>query len=70
MGDKVEAQWCLADLQCQLEELIAAASTRCSIKMGDLLFTGDAGEGHALTPGEHLTACIGGQQVLDVKVKL
>lgn len=70
VGDKLESQCCLADMRYPLEELIAAVSTRCSIKMGDLLFTGDAGEGRVLTPGEHLTACIGGQQVLDVKVKL
>lgn len=70
VGDKVVAQCCLADMRYPLEELIAAVSTRCSIKMGDLLFTGDAGEGCVLSPGEHLTACIGGQQVLDMKVKL
>ena len=70
VGDKIVAQCCLADMRYPLEELIAAVSTRCSIKMGDLLFTGDAGEGSVLSPGEHLTACIGGQQVLDMKVKL
>ena len=70
VGEHVAAQCCLADMRHPLEELVAGMSTRCSIKMGDLLFTGDAGEGHALTPGDHLTATIGGRQVLDVKVRL
>lgn len=70
VGDKVVAQCCLGDMRCPLHELIAAASTRCSIKMGDLLFTGDAGDDSDVCPGEHLTASIGGQQVLDVKVRL
>lgn len=61
---------CLAHMLWPLPEVIAAVSTRCSIKMGDLLFTGDTGPGHVLAPGDHLTAAIGGRLVLDVKVKL
>ena len=70
VGDTVVAQCCLAHMRQPLDELIAACSTRCSIKMGDLLITGEAGNGHALTPGDKLTACIGSRQVLDVKVRL
>ena len=70
VGDKVVAQCCLDDMRFPLEEMIAAVSTRCSIKMGDLLFTGDAGEACVLSPGEHLTASIGGQPVLNMKVRL
>lgn len=70
MNDEVVAQRCLADMNQPLEELIAATSIRCSIKMGDLLFTGDAGDGRAVTPGDHLTASIGGHRVLDVKVRM
>ena len=64
------ANRCLADMQHPLEELIAATSTRCSIKMGDMLFTGDAGDALAMKPGDHLTATINGNQVLDVKVRM
>ena len=64
------ASRCLADMQHPLEELIAATSTRCSIKMGDLLFTGDTGEALTMKPGDHLTASVNGRQVLDVKVRL
>lgn len=70
VNGQVVANRCLADMQHPLEELIAATSTRCSIKMGDLLFTGEAGEALAMTPGDHLTASINGNQVLDVKVRL
>lgn len=70
VGDHVLAQCCLAYMQHPLENLVAAVSTRCSIKMGDLLMTGDAGKAHKLTPGDHLTASIAGRQVLDVKVRL
>lgn len=63
------ANRCLADMQHPLEELIAAISTRCSIKMGDMLFTGDTAPGFTLAPGMHLTATIGDVQVLDVKVR-
>lgn len=68
-GEQV-AEHCLAHMCLPLDQLIADVSTRCSIKMGDLLFTGDAGQEHVLTPGDHLTASIAGQQVLDVKVRL
>lgn len=61
---------CLDDMQQPLHELISAVSTRCSIKMGDMILTGDAGQGHQLAPGDRLTATIGGKPVLDVKVKL
>lgn len=61
---------CLADMQHSLDELLAGVSTRCSIKMGDLLFTGDAGKSHVLTPGDRLAATVAGQPVLDVKVRL
>ena len=70
LGEQVLAQCCLADMRHPLEELVAVVSTRCSIKMGDMLFTGDAGEGHTMSPGDHLTASVGGRQVLDVKVRL
>lgn len=64
------ARCCLADMCHPLDELLAAVSTRCSIKMGDCLFTGDAGAAHELAPGDRLTANIAGQEVLDVKVRL
>jgi 2-keto-4-pentenoate hydratase/2-oxohepta-3-ene-1,7-dioic acid hydratase in catechol pathway len=67
---QVVAHCCLADMHRPLEELIAGTSIRCSIKMGDLLFTGDAAEGQTLRPGNHLTACIGERQVLDVKIRM
>lgn len=70
VNDRVAARCCLADMMHPLDELLAAVSTRCSIKMGDLLLTGEAGEGHMLKPEDRLTATIGGQQVLDVKVRL
>ena len=70
VGEDIVSTHCLADMQHSLDELIAACSTRCSIKMGDLLMTGDAGNGHVLVPGDKLTAFIGSQQVLDVKVRL
>ena len=66
----VVSRCCLADMQHPLDELLAGVSTRCSIKMGDLLFTGDAGPQHTLVPGNRLTATVGGHQVLDVKVRL
>ena len=61
---------CLADMSQPVDELLAAVSARCSIKMGDLILTGDVAEGHLLAAGNHLTASIDGRQVLDVKVKL
>ena len=70
VNGEVVSQYSLADMHCQLDELLAGVSTRCSIKMGDLLFTGDAGKGHVLEPGDRLTADIGGKQILDVRVKL
>ena len=70
VNNQVVACRCLADMQYPLEELIAATSTRCSIKMGDLLFTGDAGEALELKPGDRLTASVDGNQVLDVKVRM
>lgn len=66
----VVSSYCLADMQHPLDRMIAGVSTRCSIKMGDLLFTGDAGPQHTLVPGNRLTATVDGRQVLDVKVKL
>lgn len=70
VGDDVVASCCLSHMHLPLDEMIAAVSSRCSIKMGDLLLTGDTGPGHKLVPGDRLTASIGGRQVLDVKVKL
>ena len=60
----------LDDMRFPLAHLLAAVSSRCSIKMGDLLVTGDAGGGRTLTPGDRLTASIDGRPVLDVKVRL
>ena len=60
----------LADMRCPLDDLLAAVSSRCSIKMGDLLVTGDAAGGKVLAPGDRLTAVIDGRPVLDVKVRL
>lgn len=70
VDDVVAARCCLADMRRPLADMLAGVSTRCSIKMGDLLLTGSAGTGIALQPGNHLTARIAGRQVLDVKVKL
>lgn len=62
---------CLADMNgLPLDQMLARVSSRCSIKMGDLLFTGDAGPARRLSAGNRLTASIGGRQVLDVKVRL
>jgi len=60
----------IADMRSSLDDLLAAVSTRCSIKMGDLIFTGDAGEASILKPGNRLTGFVGDRQVLDVKVRL
>lgn len=68
-GD-VLAECCLADMRHPAGELLAAVSQRCSIKMGDILVTGDAAPEHLLSPGDRLTATIAGQVVLDVKVRL
>ena len=70
VNDDTVARCCLADMCTSLDELLSAVSTRCSIKMGDLLFTGDAGDGHTLMPGDRLRATLGGRQILDVNVKL
>jgi len=65
------ADCCLADLQTGVDDLLAQLSVRCSIKMGDLLLTGDcAAAGHDLTAGDRLTASVAGNPVLDVKVRL
>lgn len=66
----VVSRRCLAEMDFPLDEALAAVSRRCSIKMGDVLFTGDTGEGLVLSPGMRLTANIGGTPVLDVKVRL
>ena len=70
VGDDIVSSCCLAQMHLPLDEMIAAVSTRCSIKMGDLLLTGDTAAGHKLAPGDKLTASVGGKQVLDVKVRL
>ena len=60
----------MADMCQPLDDMLAGVSTRRSITMGDLLFTGDTAPGCALAPGMRLVATIAGRQVLDVKVKL
>ncbi len=70
VGEDIISAHCMAEMRHQLNDLIAACSTRCSIKMGDLLITGDTAAGVVLKPGNRLTACIGQQQVLDIKVRL
>ena len=69
VDDAVICRCCLADMIWPLDDVMAAASTRCSIKMGDMLFTGDCAEGLTLVPGMRLTATVGETQVLDVKVR-
>lgn len=67
----VETASCrLGDMRHPLADLLAAVSTRCSIKMGDIIVTGDAAGGSVLAPGDRLTAAIDGIPVLDVKVRL
>lgn len=67
----VETASCrLGDMHHPLADLLAAVSTRCSIKMGDIIVTGDAAGGSVLAPGDRLTAAIDGIPVLDVKVRL
>lgn len=70
VDDEVVSCHCLADMGLPLADMLGAVSTRCSIKMGDLLFTGDCGRGVTLSAGQHLTATIAGVPVLDVKVRL
>ena len=67
---EVVSRRCLSDMLMPLDEMIAAVSTRCSIKMGDMLFTGDCAPHVKLSPGMHLTACLGDTTLLDVKVKM
>lgn len=66
----VVSSHCLADMRWSLDDMIAGVSSRCSIKMGDVIITGETARVTTLTPGNHLTATIGGKQVLDVKVRL
>ena len=67
----VETASCrLGDMRHPLADLLAAVSTRCSIKMGDIIVTGDAAGGSVLAPGDRRTADIDGIPVLDVKVRL
>ena len=61
---------CLAEMCWPLDDMIAGVSSRCSIKMGDVIFTGDTASATILSPGNYLTASIGGKQVLNVKVRL
>lgn len=68
-GDVVSSH-CLADMRWPLTDMLAGVSSRCSIKMGDVLLTGDAGQPVTLHPGNRLTATVAGKQVLDVKVRL
>lgn len=70
LNDGVVANCRLADMRHPLADLLSAVSTRCSIKMGDVLVTGDAATGRALSPGDRLTARVNGKPVLDVKVRL
>jgi 2-keto-4-pentenoate hydratase/2-oxohepta-3-ene-1,7-dioic acid hydratase in catechol pathway len=53
-----------------LAAMVSAVSTRCRIKMGDLLFTGDCGPRVVLKPGMRLTASLGDVPLLDVRVRL
>ena len=66
----VVSRHCLAEMCWPLNDMIAGVSSRCSIKMGDVIFTGDTAHATTLSPGNHLTASIGGKQVLNVKVRL
>lgn len=70
VDDTVVSRRCLADMVMPLADMVSAVSTRCSIKMGDLLFTGDCAPGVALTAGMHLTASLGETRLLDVRVKM
>ncbi|MBQ3362668.1 MAG: fumarylacetoacetate hydrolase family protein [Muribaculaceae bacterium] len=70
VDDTLVSRHCLADMRLPLADALSAVSTRCSIKMGDLLFTGDAGTPFTLSPGMRLTSSIGDRNVLDVKVRL
>lgn len=70
VGDKLVSRHCLAEMCMPLAEMLAGVSTRCSIKMGDFLFTGETGEGITLQPGQRLSATIAGKPVLNVSVRL
>ena len=70
VNGEIVSRCCLGEMVWPLSDMLSAVSTRCSIKMGDLLFTGDAGLCHVLAPGDHLTATVAGQPVLDIKVRL
>lgn len=65
----VVSRCCLDDMLLPLHDALSSVSWRCSIKMGDLLFTGDAGDRFVLTPGMRLTATVAGKDVMDVKVR-
>lgn len=70
VNGEVAASCRLGDMRHPLPDLLAAVSSRCSIKMGDIIVTGDAANGRTLVPGDRLTAVIDGRPVLDVKVRL
>jgi len=70
VNGNVVARCCLDDMCWPLEQLLSAVSVRCSIKMGDILVTGDASQPITLAAGDRLTAVIDGTSVLDVKVRL
>jgi len=70
VDDSVLSRRCLADMVWPLADMVSAVSTRCSIKMGDILFTGDCGKPLSLAPGMHLTASMGDVPLLDVRVRL
>ena len=70
VDDEVVSRRCLTDMVMPLGDMIATVSTRCSIKMGDMLFTGDCGPHVTLSPGMHLTASLGDITLLDVRVKM
>jgi len=70
VNDNVVATASLDDMITNLDTLIGQMSVRCSIKMGDLIFTGECGPRHTLTPGDCLTARVHDRTVLDIKVRL
>lgn len=70
VDDTVVSRHCLTDMVWPLADMVSAVSTRCSIKMGDLLFTGDCGPRVVLKPGMRLTATLGDVPLLDVRVRL
>ena len=70
VDDVVIARRCLDDMVLPLGDMISTVSTRCSIKMGDLLFTGDCAPHLTLAPGMHLTASLDEHPILDVRVRM